>query len=143
MSVLAGISPTAGFITGQWAFVLGIVLGFASYYGIVLIKERLKIDDVLDVSSVHGITGIVGSLWIGLFATQTINSIGPNGWFYGNPMQLPIQALGVAVAALMGFVGTMVILKLIDLAIGIRAKEEEEDLGLDISYHQEVAYENK
>ena len=85
---------------GQWAFILGIVLGFASYYGIVLIKERLKIDDVLDVSSVHGITGIVGSLWIGLFATQAINPIGPNGWFYGNFMQLPIQAFGVGVGAL-------------------------------------------
>ena len=118
-------------------------MGFASYYGIVLIKERLKVDDVLDVSSVHGITGIVGSLWIGLFATQAINPIGPNGWLYGNPMQLPIQALGVGVGALMGFVGTFVILKILDYTIGIRAKEEEEDLGLDISYHQEVAYENK
>ena len=143
ISGLAGVTPTAGFITGQWAFVLGIVLGFASYYGIVLIKERLKIDDVLDVSSVHGITGIVGSLWIGLFATQAINPIGPNGWLYGNPMQLPIQALGVGVGALMGFVGTFVILKILDYTVGIRAKEEEEDLGLDISYHQEVAYENK
>jgi len=143
ISGLAGVTPTAGFITGQWAFILGIVLGLASYYGIVLIKERLKIDDVLDVSSVHGITGIIGSLWIGLFATQAINPIGPNGWFYGNPMQLPIQALGVGVAALMGFVGTFVILKILDYTIGIRAKEEEEDLGLDISYHQEVAYENK
>jgi ammonium transporter, Amt family len=143
ISGLAGITPAAGFISGQWAFVLGIVLGFASYYGIVLIKERLKIDDVLDVSSVHGITGITGALWIGLFASSAINPAGPDGWFYGNPMQLAIQAFGIGVGALLAFVGTVVILKLIDYTVGIRAKEEEEDLGLDISYHQEVAYENR
>jgi ammonium transporter, Amt family len=143
ISGLAGITPAAGFISGQWAFVLGIVLGFASYYGIVLIKERLKIDDVLDVSSVHGITGITGALWIGLFASSAINPAGPDGWFYGNPMQLAIQAFGIGVGALLAFVGTVVILKLIDITVGIRVKEEEEDLGLDISYHQEVAYENK
>jgi ammonium transporter, Amt family len=143
ISGLAGITPAAGFISGQWAFVLGIVLGFASYYGIVLIKERLKIDDVLDVSSVHGITGITGALWIGLFASSAINPIGPDGWFYGNPMQLAIQAFGIGVGALLSFVGTVVILKLIDYTVGIRVKDEEEDLGLDISFHQEVAYENK
>lgn len=144
ISGLAGVTPAAGFISGQWAFVLGIVLGFASYYGIVLIKERLKIDDVLDVSSVHGITGITGALWIGLFASSAINSAGPDGWLYsGSPMQLAIQAFGIGVGALLAFVGTVVILKLIDYTVGIRVKEEEEDLGLDISYHQEVAYENK
>ncbi|CAN5641607.1 ammonium transporter [soil metagenome] len=144
ISGLAGVTPAAGFISGQWAFVLGIVLGFASYYGIVLIKERLKIDDVLDVSSVHGITGITGALWIGLFASSAINSSGPDGWLYsGSPMQLAIQAFGIGVGALLAFVGTVVILKLIDYTVGIRVKEEEEDLGLDISFHQEVAYENK
>lgn len=144
ISGLAGITPAAGFISGQWAFVLGIVLGFASYYGIVLIKERLKIDDALDVSSVHGITGITGALWIGLFASSAINSAGPDGWFYsGSPMQLAIQAFGIGVGALLAFVGTVVILKIIQYTVGLRVSEEEEDLGLDISYHQEVAYENK
>src|SRR5918999_779502 len=72
VSGLAGVTPAAGFITAQTSFLLGIVLGFASYYGILLIKERLKIDDALDVSSVHGITGIVGSIAIGLVATTII-----------------------------------------------------------------------
>ncbi|NOJ32887.1 MAG: ammonia channel protein [Candidatus Nitrosocosmicus sp.] len=143
ISGLAGITPAAGFITGQSAFFLGIVLGLASYYGIVLIKERLKIDDALDVSSVHGITGITGALWIGLFATSAVNSVGPDGLFYGNPMQLAIQAFGIGVAALLAFVGTVVILKIIQYTVGLRVSEEEEDLGLDISYHQEVAYENR
>lgn len=140
ISGLAGITPAAGYITSQAAFALGIVLAFASYYGIVWLKERLKIDDALDVSSVHGITGITGSLWIGLFATQAINSVGPNGLFYGSPIQLPIQALGVGVAALMGFVGTWIIMKIIDYIVGLKVKPEEEDLGLDISQHGEAAY---
>ncbi len=140
ISGLAGVTPASGFITDQSSFLLGIVLGFASYYGIVLLKERLKIDDALDVSSVHGITGIVGSLWIGIFASQAVNSAGPNGWLYGNPMQLPVQALGVGVAALLGFVGTFVIMKIIDYVVGLKVKEEEEDMGLDISQHAEAAY---
>jgi Amt family ammonium transporter len=141
ISGLAGVTPAAGFISGQHGFILGIVLGFASYYGIVLLKEKLKIDDALDVSSVHGITGIVGSLAIGIFASQAINPAGPVGWLYsGSPMQLIIQGVGVAVAAVMAFVGTFVILKIIDYVIGLRVNENEEDLGLDVTQHAETGY---
>ena len=140
VSGLAGITPAAGFISGQSAFILGIVLGFASYYGVVLLKERLKIDDALDVSSVHGITGIVGALSIGILASKVINPAGPDGWLFGNPMQLVIQGIGVGVAALMGFVGTFIILKIIDYVIGLKVNDEEEALGLDISQHAEAAY---
>ncbi len=141
ISGLAGVTPAAGFISGQHGFILGIVLGFASYYGIVLLKERLKIDDALDVSSVHGITGIVGSLAIGIFASQAINPAGPVGWLYsGSPMQLIIQGVGVGVAAVMAFVGTIVILKIIDYVIGLRVNEDEEDLGLDVTQHAETGY---
>lgn len=137
---LAGVTPAAGFIDAQSSFFLGIVLGFASYYAILLLKEHWKIDDALDVSSVHGVTGIVGSLAIGILATQVVNPAGPNGLLYGNPMQFAIQAMGVAVAAVMGFVGTVVIMKLIDKTIGLKVKEEEEDIGLDITQHAERAY---
>jgi ammonium transporter, Amt family len=140
VSGLAGVTPAAGFISGQHSVILGVVLGFASYYGIVLLKERLKIDDALDVSSVHGITGIVGSLSIGIFASHIINPAGPNGWLYGNPMQLVIQGVGVGVAAIMGFVGTLIILKIIDYVVGLKVNEEEEALGLDVSQHAETAY---
>jgi Amt family ammonium transporter len=141
ISGLAGVTPAAGFISGQHGFILGIVLGFASYYGIVLLKEKLKIDDALDVSSVHGITGIVGSLAIGIFASQAINPAGPVGWLYsGSPMQLIIQGVGVGVAAVMAFVGTFVILKIIDYVIGLRVNEDEEDLGLDVTQHAETGY---
>ena len=137
---LAGVTPAAGFISAQNSFFLGIVLGFASYYGILLLKEHLKIDDVLDVGSVHGITGVVGSLAIGLIASTVINPAGPNGLFYGNMAQIGIQALGVGVAAILGFGGTVIIMKVIDAVIGLRVKEEEEEIGLDITQHAERAY---
>ena len=116
------------------------MLGFASYFGILLIKERLKIDDALDVSSVHGLTGIIGALAIGFVATTLVNPDGPEGLLYGNASQLAIQALGVAVAAGLAFVGTIVIMKVIDKTIGLRVTEVEEDIGLDIAQHAERAY---
>lgn len=137
---LAGVTPAAGYISSQSSFFLGIVLGVVSYYSILLLKEHFKIDDALDVSSVHGMTGIVGSLAIGLVATQLVNPAGPNGALFGNPMQFAIQALGVGVAAVLGFVGTVVIMKIIDKVIGLKVKEEEEDIGLDITQHAERAY---
>ncbi|NOJ26914.1 MAG: ammonia channel protein [Nitrososphaera sp.] len=139
---LAGVTPAAGFIDAQSSFFLGIVLGLASYYAILLLKEHWHIDDALDVSSVHGITGIVGSLAIGILATQIVNPAGPNGLLYGNPMQFAIQALGVGVAAILGFGGTVIIMKVIDKTIGLKVKEEEEDIGLDITQHAERAYVN-
>ena len=92
-------NSSSGFISAQAAFFLGIVLGLASYYMVLLLKQRLKLDDALDVGSVHGITGIIGSLAIGLVASSLINPSGPNGLLYGNAAQLGIQALGVAVAS--------------------------------------------
>jgi ammonium transporter, Amt family len=137
---LAGVTPAAGFISAQNSFFLGIVLGFASYYAILLLKEHWKIDDALDVSSVHGVTGIVGALSIGIIASTLINPAGPDGLLYGNPMQLAVQGLGIAVAAALGFGGTIVIMKIIDATIGLKVKEEEEDIGLDVTQHAERAY---
>jgi Amt family ammonium transporter len=139
---LAGVTPAAGFIDAQSSFFLGIALGLASYYAILLLKEHLKIDDALDVSSVHGITGIVGALAIGILATQVVNPAGPNGWLFGNPMQLAVQAMGVAVAAALGFGGTVAIMKVMDKTMGLKVKDEEEDIGLDITQHAERAYVN-
>jgi ammonium transporter, Amt family len=142
ISGLAGVTPASGFISAQNSFLLGIVLGFASYYAILLLKEHLKIDDALDVSSVHGVTGIVGALAIGLIASTLINPAGPDGLLYGNPMQLAVQAFGVAVAAALGFGGTLIIMKIIDATIGLKVREEEEDIGLDITQHAERAHVN-
>ncbi|HEX2558084.1 MAG TPA: ammonium transporter [Nitrososphaera sp.] len=137
---LAGVTPASGFISPQNSFILGIVLGLASYYAILLLKEHWKIDDALDVSSVHGITGIIGALAIGIIASTVINPAGPDGLLYGNPMQLAIQALGIAVAGALGFGGTVVIMKIIDATIGLKVREDEEDIGLDVTQHAERAY---
>lgn len=137
---LAGITPTAGYITGESAFVLGIILGFGSYYGIVLLKEKLKIDDALDVGSVHGITGILGALTIGVAASPFVMPNGPVGWLYGNPEQLGIQAFGVAVAAAFAFGVSVAIFKIIDKTIGLKVSDEEEEAGLDITQHAEKAF---
>jgi ammonium transporter, Amt family len=117
-----------------------LAIGIASYMGVIFLKERLKIDDALDVSSVHGVAGIIGALAIGIFASALINPNGPNGLLYGNAHQLLIQAIGVAVAGSLGFGGTLVIMKVIDVLIGIRVSPETEERGLDIEEHAERAY---
>jgi Amt family ammonium transporter len=137
---LAGITPAAGYISGESAFVLGIILGFGSYYGIVLFKEKLKIDDALDVSSVHGVTGILGALAIGVAASPLIMPNGPVGWLHGNPAQLGIQAFGIAVAGAFAFVVSLAIFKIIDKTIGLKVSDEEEEAGLDITQHAEKAF---
>jgi Amt family ammonium transporter len=140
---LAGITPASGYVSVEHAFLIGIAVGIASYLGVIFLKDRLKIDDALDVSSVHGIAGISGSLAIGIFAASIINPMGPNGLLYGNPNQLLIQAIGVGVAGVMGFFGTYVILKVIDVLIGIRVSAKVEQEGLDISEHAERAYSDE
>ncbi|NJK77885.1 MAG: ammonium transporter [Nanoarchaeota archaeon] len=137
---LAGITPASGFVSVEHSFVIGIAIGIASYSGIIIFKEKLKIDDALDVSSVHGVAGIIGSLSIGLFASKLVNPAGPNGLLFGNPDQLGIQAIGVGVAAVLGFCGTWIIMKVLDFLIGVRVSPEVEDAGLDISEHAERAY---
>jgi Amt family ammonium transporter len=140
---LAGITPASGFVSAEHAFIIGIAIGVISYSGVVLFKEKLKIDDALDVSSVHGVAGIVGALAIGIFASTTINPGGVDGLLFGNPDQLWIQSVGIAVAAAMGFGGTWIILQIMKHLIGIRVSAEVEDLGLDISEHAERAYSDE
>lgn len=137
---LAGVTPASGYIGVQNSLILGIVLGLVSYYSIMLLKERLRIDDALDVSSVHGVTGIVGTLAVGLIASSLINPAGPNGLIYGNPIQIGLQALGVVTTAAFSFGGSIVIIKILDKTIGLRVKEEQEEVGLDLSEHAEKAY---
>ena len=140
---LAGITPASGFVSVEHSFVIGIAIGIASYSGVVLFKEKLKIDDALDVSSVHGVAGIIGALAIGIFASSMINPAGPDGFLFGNPDQIWIQGVGVGVAAALGFGGTWVILQVMKHLIGIRVSPEVEDAGLDISEHAESAYSDE
>ncbi len=109
----------------------------------IFLKDRLKIDDAFDVSSVHGIAGIIGSLAIGIFASTLINPTGPNGLLFGNIHQLLIQAIDVGVAGTLGFGGTFIIMKVLDVLIGVRVSAETEEKGLDIEEHAERAYSDE
>jgi ammonium transporter, Amt family len=137
---LAGITPASGYVSVEHAFAIGIAIGLASYLGVLFLKDRFKIDDALDVSSVHGIAGIIGSMAIGIFASLAINPNGANGLLYGNAHQLLVQGIGVGVAGALGFGGTYIILKVIDVLIGIRVSPKVEESGLDIEEHAERAY---
>src|SRR3989454_3294769 len=135
---LASITPGAGFVGPLWAIPIGFVAGFLSY-SVIVWKARIGYDDTLDVVGIHGIGGTVGILAVGLFASRLINPAGGDGLFFGNAGQLGIQAVTAGAAALFSFVGTYMILKLVDGLTRLRISSEEEAVGLDLSQHNERA----
>jgi Amt family ammonium transporter len=132
---LAAITPAAGFVTPLAAVPIGIVAAVLGYYAILLIRGSKKVDDSLDVLACHGI----GSTW-GVLATGIFATIGAAGLLAGNPGQLAVQALAVAVTWVYSFAVTYGLSKLIDAFMGLRVRDEEEAVGLDISQHGEGAY---
>jgi Amt family ammonium transporter len=137
---LVAITPASGYVDVSAAILIGLGAGVFCYTAIQLTK-RLKVDDALDVFGVHGVGGAWGAIATGLFATVAINSGAKDGLFYGNPGQLGIQAIAVGASILYSAVMTFVILKLIDVFVGLRVPENEEVLGLDASQHREAAYQ--
>jgi Amt family ammonium transporter len=136
---MASMTPGAGFVGPLWAIPIGLAAGCLSYVAIVW-KGKIGYDDTLDVVGIHGVGGIVGILAVGLCASRLINPAGGDGLFFGNAGQLGIQAVTAGAAALFSFVGTYMILKLVDGLIGLRISSEEEAAGLDLSQHNERAY---
>ncbi|MDP3599101.1 MAG: ammonium transporter, partial [Nitrospirota bacterium] len=136
---LVAITPASGFVGPVASIVIGLVAGVLCYLA-VLWKTKLGYDDALDVVGIHGVGGVWGALATGLFASKAVNAAGADGLFYGNPAQLGIQAMAVLISILFAFVGTFVILKLVDGMIGLRVSEEDERKGLDLSQHDERAY---
>ncbi|OIO02206.1 MAG: ammonia channel protein [Desulfovibrionaceae bacterium CG1_02_65_16] len=133
---LVAITPGAGFVTPMPAIVIGLV-GGALCFGGVLLKGRLGYDDSLDVVGVHGVGGTWGAIATGLFAS--INKA--QGLFYGNPSQLWIQLASVAATWAFCFTASLILFKLVDATIGLRASADEEDRGLDLSQHNETGYQ--
>ncbi len=138
---LVGITPAAGFVTPMAALIIGFLAGLGCFLTVELVVRR-RVDDALDVFGVHGVGGIIGALATGIFATKAVNSAGANGLLYGNPGQFVTQAIAVIVVAAYAAGVTWVLLKLIDMTVGLRVSEDEEQLGLDASQHGEVAYQS-
>ena len=136
---LVAITPASGFVGPLSSVVIGLGAGVFCYLA-VLWKSKGGYDDALDVVGIHGVGGMWGALATGLFASKAINAAGADGLFYGNPAQLGIQAIAVLVSVVFAFVGTFVILKLVDGVMGARVSEEHERMGLDLSQHDERAY---
>lgn len=136
---LVGITPAAGFVTPMAAIIIGLVTGLICFYAVEYVV-RGRIDDALDVFGVHGVGGIVGAILTGVFATTSVNSAGFDGLLYGNPGQVVTQLIAVVVVAAYAGVVTFGLLKLIDVTIGLRVTEQEEQEGLDASQHGEAAY---
>ena len=136
---LVAITPASGYVNVMGAIVIGFGAGVFCYMAIRL-RERIHVDDALDVWAVHGIGGTWGALATGLFATVAINSTAANGLFYGNPKQVLFQLAAIGASWAWAAVGTFVILKVVNIFVPLRVQEDEELLGLDISQHGEPAY---
>ncbi|HEX5940066.1 MAG TPA: ammonium transporter [Dehalococcoidia bacterium] len=137
---LVAITPASGFVQPMEAIAIGFFAG-ALCYGAVRLRSRLAFDDSLDVVGVHGVGGAWGAIATGLFANSVVSGIDSfDGAFYGNVDQLWDQLIALAIVATYSLVATYIILKVLDLTVGIRVSEEEEDMGLDVSQHGERGY---
>ncbi|AQW21039.1 ammonia permease [Lentilactobacillus curieae] len=140
---LVGITPAAGFVTIPGAFAIGILATLASYFFVSQLKDRIGIDDALDAFGCHGISGIVGSIATGLFATKSVNPIvTSNGLFYGGGWKLlGIQITATLFTIVFVIIACSIIIKGLSLVMPMRVNRKEEELGLDKGEHgEEVDY---
>ena len=136
---LVGITPACGFVTPTSSIVIGIITGMICYV-LTTFKGLFKYDDSLDVIGIHGTGGVVGSILTGVFATILINADGADGLFYGSLDLFKAQIISTIASIAFAFVGTIIILYIVDKISGLRVSEFEEMQGLDISQHGENAY---
>jgi Amt family ammonium transporter len=145
---LVAITPASGFVTPLAALGIGFAAGVVCFFMVTAIKHVFGYDDSLDAFGVHGAGGTLGALLTGVFATYLVNdglkdASGrplPLGLVDGHPGQVLNQLIGVAIAWALAAVGTLIILKVCDLLIGVRAEPQNETEGLDLSMHGEEAY---
>ncbi len=133
---LVAITPAAGFVNPVGALCIGIASGIICFWGATWLKRACGYDDSLDVFGIHGIGGIVGALLTGVFASEAIG--GTKGLLEGNAGQVVTQAWGIVATIIWCAVASFIILKVIDLVIGLRVSEEAERDGLDVSLHGET-----
>jgi Amt family ammonium transporter len=136
---LVAITPASGFVTAGGAIVIGLVAG-GLCYSATLLRERIKVDDALDVFAVHGVGGTFGAVATGVLATSAIQA-NYRGLIDGNPGQVLTQLVAVGATIAYAVVATFVIVKLVDVILGLRISAKDEELGIDLATHGEVAYQ--
>lgn len=137
---LVAITPACGFVTPFASIVIGFIGGAVCFWGIFSLKKKIGYDDALDAFGLHGIGGTWGGIATGLFATTSVNDAGANGLFYGDPSLLWKQLVAIVATYLFVGIATFIIVKVVGLVVSLRATQEEETLGLDITLHGERAY---
>ena len=145
---LVAITPASGFVKPMPALIIGLVAGVFCYWMVAKVKAKFGYDDSLDAFGVHGAGGTLGALLTGVFAVSAVNPIFKDsqgntlasGLIEGNAHQLLNQLIGVVISWVLAIVGTLIILKVIDVTIGLRVTEDEEVQGLDLSQHGEEGY---
>src|SRR3954470_1919717 len=145
---LVAITPAAGFVGPMPALLIGLLAGGFCYYMVAGVKARFGYDDSLDAFGVHGAGGTLGAILTGIFASSAVNpifkdaqgNVSPSGMVEGNFHQILNQLMGIAIAWTLAIVGTLIILKIVDLTVGLRVSEEHELMGLDLSQHGEEGY---
>ena len=137
---LVAITPASGYVGPMAAMMIGLVAGVLCFFA-VRMKKRFGYDDALDVVGVHAVGGIWGALATGLFASIAVNAAGADGLFFGNPLQFLIQIVAVAASISFAFGGSLVLLGITDAVVGLRVSDEAERIGMDLSEHEESAYD--
>ncbi|MBO9128683.1 ammonium transporter [Bacillus sp. 165] len=140
ISGLVAITPACGFVTPLSSLVIGLIGGAICFLSVFYLKKKLGYDDALDAFGCHGIGGTWGGIATGLFATTSVNSGGADGLFYGGAALLGKQCIAILATYAFAALGTFLIVKVIGLFTQVRANEEEEAIGLDITMHGEKAY---
>ncbi len=138
---LVAITPASGFVGPAGALVIGIITGPVSFMAVQVVKQRLKLDDSLDVFPVHGVAGVVGTILTGIFASSKLGIFSGQGMDTSIISQITIQIVGVAATIVYTAIVTFVIFKVTGLLLnGLRVDEESEIQGLDVSTHEERGY---
>jgi Amt family ammonium transporter len=145
---LVAITPASGFVKPFPALLIGFVAGMVCFFMVTVVKSKFGYDDTLDAFGVHGAGGTVGAILTGVFATSAVNDglkdasgkVLPLGLVDGVPGQVFNQAIGVAISWILAIVGTLIVLKICDVILGIRVTPDQELEGLDVSMHGEEGY---
>ena len=137
---LVAITPACGFVDVGGAIWIGLLVSVFCYLMVAVVKPKLGYDDTLDAFGVHGIGGFWGAMATGIFCTKAVNSAGADGLLLGNAGQVWTQFMACGVTIIYSGIVTYLICLAVDKTIGIRADQEEEIMGLDLSQHHERAY---